>query len=63
MARQIPYQVETPSIPGSWHGDERRFAIQTNDLMEQIYNQVSTLRQEVAALKKELKEVKDGANS
>ena len=51
-----PYQHEPLVPPMSWYGEERRFAIRIEQLMDDLYNKYSALSRRVAEL-----EAKDDA--
>lgn len=44
------YQHETPVVPRKWSDEERRYAMQVDELFEQLYMTLGLLKQRVKAL-------------
>lgn len=52
-ARQ-PYQYEPLVTPSTWKGDEQRFSIRLTQIIDDLYQKHSALREENEKLKKRI---------
>lgn len=50
--RAVPYQYEPPVTPQNWYGDEQRYAVRMIQILDDLYNKYSALRQENLDLRK-----------
>ena len=57
--RTVPYQYEPLVTPASWHGDELRFAIRLTQIVDDLYQKYSALREENTSLRKRVAELED----
>ena len=55
--RTIPYQYEPLVTPRGWNGEELRFALRLTQILDDLYQKYSSLKQENSDLKKRLEKL------
>ena len=61
--RVTTYQYEPLVTPSKWKGDELRFSIRLTQILDDLYQKYSALREENTKLKKRISELEADLNA